>query len=107
MTHLFIVAHPDDEILGGLGAILRIKRAGGRAAVAVMSSHSATREKEIEQRMRLIHAELGIDATYTFSAFAGVLVPDGYDENNDIVYKYNTKVTFEPIVDRDYELRKL
>ena len=31
-----------------------------------------------------------------YKIFEMVLVPDGYDENNNIIYKYNPKVTFEP-----------
>ena len=31
-----------------------------------------------------------------YKLFEKVLLPDGYDENNDIVYKYNAAVTFEP-----------
>ena len=42
-----------------------------------------------------------------YKIFAGVLVPDGYDENRDIVYRYNAGVTFQPITNQDYELRKL
>lgn len=30
-----------------------------------------------------------------YKIFERVLVPDGYDENNDIIYKYNQQVTFE------------
>ena len=30
-----------------------------------------------------------------YKIFEKVLVPDGYDENNDIIYKYNQSVTFE------------
>lgn len=42
-----------------------------------------------------------------YKIFAGVLVPDGYDENHDIIYKYNQSVTFQPITHQDYELKKL
>lgn len=31
-----------------------------------------------------------------YKIFEHVLIPDGYDENNDIIYKYNQSVTFEP-----------
>ena len=31
-----------------------------------------------------------------YKIFERVLVPNGYDENNDIVYKYCSEVTFEP-----------
>jgi hypothetical protein len=42
-----------------------------------------------------------------YKIFAGVLVPDGYDENHDIIYKYNQSVTFQPITNQEYELKKL
>lgn len=42
-----------------------------------------------------------------YKAFAGVLVPDGYDDERNVVYKYNTSVTHEPLIERDYELRNL
>ena len=32
-----------------------------------------------------------------YKLFEKVLVPEGYDENNDIIYKYNPSVTFEPM----------
>lgn len=31
-----------------------------------------------------------------YKLFEKVLIPDGYDENNDIIYKYNEAVTFQP-----------
>ena len=31
-----------------------------------------------------------------YRLFEKVLLPDGYDENNDIVYRYNAAVTFQP-----------
>lgn len=42
-----------------------------------------------------------------YKIFAGVLVPVGYDENKDIIYKYNQAVTHEPQRVQKYELRKL
>lgn len=42
-----------------------------------------------------------------YKIFAGVLVPDGYDENHDIIYRYNTGVTFQQTTNQDYELKKL
>ena len=32
-----------------------------------------------------------------YKIFERVLIPDGYDENNDIIYKYNIEVTFEKL----------
>lgn len=42
-----------------------------------------------------------------YKIFAGVLVPDGLDEDRNIIYKYNPGVTFQPTTDTDYELMKL
>lgn len=66
MTHLFIVAHPDDEILGCCGTIMRLKAKGERVVVAVFSKRSATREKGLEVKLRDSHKELGVDSTYCF-----------------------------------------
>lgn len=43
MNYLFVVAHPDDEVLGAGAAISRLVKAGHRAAVAIMSGHAAAR----------------------------------------------------------------
>ena len=42
-----------------------------------------------------------------YKIFAGVLVPDGYDENRDIIYRYNPKVTFQEQTNQDWNLKKL
>ncbi|MBP5582131.1 MAG: hypothetical protein J6X85_10195 [Ruminococcus sp.] len=42
-----------------------------------------------------------------YKIFAGVLVPDGLDEDKNIIYKYNPGVTFQQTTDMDYELMKL
>lgn len=36
-----------------------------------------------------------------YKLFEKVLKPDGYDENGDIIYKYNKEVTFEPCLNKD------
>ena len=36
-----------------------------------------------------------------YKLFEKVLIPDGYDENGDIIYKYNQSVTFEPQQEAD------
>ena len=42
-----------------------------------------------------------------YKIFAGVLLPDGYDEDKNIVYKYNPNVTFQPVTNEGYDLHKL
>ena len=64
MTDLFIVAHPDDEILGACGTISRLKKQGDRIAVFTLSCKSATREEELERKQQKTHDLIGVDATY-------------------------------------------
>lgn len=42
-----------------------------------------------------------------YKIFAGVLVPDGLDEDSNVIYRYNPKVTFEPVQNTGYELNRL
>lgn len=42
-----------------------------------------------------------------YKIFERVLVPDGIDENNDIIYKYNESVTIEPMRGEDITLTEL
>lgn len=39
-----------------------------------------------------------------YKLFERVLIPNGIDENNDIIYKYNESVTFEPCKNEDKNL---
>lgn len=42
-----------------------------------------------------------------YKLFAGVLVPDGYDGNGDIIYRYNVSITHQQVKKEGWELRKL
>lgn len=64
--NLFIVAHPDDEILGCFGTIRKIKKCGDYVAVAVFSHKSATRDDELYEKTLKIHKLIGVDKTYIF-----------------------------------------
>ena len=66
MRYLFVVAHPDDEILGGLGTINSLIRQGHSVAVQIMSTRSATREDsaELKKITKEVHKEIGINGTY-------------------------------------------
>jgi LmbE family N-acetylglucosaminyl deacetylase len=43
MNYLFVVAHPDDEVLGAGATIHKLVRQGNKVAVAIMSGHAAAR----------------------------------------------------------------
>lgn len=43
MNYLFVVAHPDDEVLGAGATINKLVKQGNKVAVAIMSGHAAAR----------------------------------------------------------------
>ena len=43
MNYLFVVAHPDDEVLGAGATINKLVKQGHKVAVAIMSGHAAAR----------------------------------------------------------------
>lgn len=43
MNYLFVVAHPDDEVLGAGATIHKLVKQGDKVAVAIMSGHAAAR----------------------------------------------------------------
>ena len=44
MNYLFVVAHPDDEVLGAGATIKKLVSQGHKVAVAIMSGHAAARK---------------------------------------------------------------
>lgn len=66
MTHLFIVAHPDDEILGSCGTIRKLVLQGERVAVATFSSSSKTREEGLSDKQKATHEKIGVKASYFY-----------------------------------------
>lgn len=66
MKHLFIVAHPDDEILGSCGTILNMKKRGDEVVVATASHSSATREDGLKEKSEKTHEIMGVDKSYYF-----------------------------------------
>ncbi len=44
MNYLFVVAHPDDEVLGAGATIHKLVSQGNKVAVAIMSGHAAARK---------------------------------------------------------------
>ena len=43
MNYLFVVAHPDDEVLGGGATIHKFIKEGHHVAIATMANHAAVR----------------------------------------------------------------
>ena len=74
MNYLFVVAHPDDEVLGAGATIHKLAEAGHRVAVATMSNSAAARKNASEtladdQRRAL--ELLGVHQTY-FADFPNI-----------------------------------
>ena len=44
-THLIVVAHPDDEVLGAGGTIYKLTQAGNRVDVLIMSTYAQVRSR--------------------------------------------------------------
>ena len=68
MNYLFVVAHPDDEVLGAGATIHKLINQGNNVAVAIMSGHAAARANisatlsEDEARAMSI---LGVEKVYS------------------------------------------
>ena len=67
MNYLFVVAHPDDEVLGAGGTIHKLISNGNKVAVAIMSGHAAARnnlsETLTEDESKAMNI-LGVDKVY-------------------------------------------
>ena len=63
--YLFVVAHPDDELLGAGAMITKLIRKGYYVAVCVLSCKSNTRYDDIAAVMLETHNLLGISKTFT------------------------------------------
>ena len=64
MNHLFIVAHPDDEILASYGTIKKLIKDGETVSIQVFSTQSKTREDNLKEVVENIHKKIGIKKTY-------------------------------------------
>lgn len=68
--HLFVVAHPDDEVLGAGAFIFDAVRRGDEVAVAVLNTEDTTRYAEDPSKivgdMTIGHKMLGVTRLYTF-----------------------------------------
>lgn len=67
MKYLFVVAHPDDEVLGAGATIYKLVSKGHKVAVATMANHAAARANisatlKLDQEVALRH--LGVTKSY-------------------------------------------
>ena len=74
MNYLFVVAHPDDEVLGAGATIHKLSEAGHRVAVATMSNSAAARKNAsdtLADDQRRALELLGVQETY-FADFPNI-----------------------------------
>lgn len=67
MKTLFVVAHPDDEVLGAGATIAKLVREGHEVAVATMANHAAARaniSETLADDQARAHAILGVGKKY-------------------------------------------
>ena len=67
MNYLFVVAHPDDEVLGAGATIRKLTDEGNAVAVATMANHAAARanlSSTLRDDQARAHAVLGLEKTY-------------------------------------------
>ncbi len=67
MKYLFVVAHPDDEVLGAGAVIYKLIREGNAVAVATMANHAAARANlsaTLQGDQARAYALLGIEKSY-------------------------------------------
>jgi LmbE family N-acetylglucosaminyl deacetylase len=62
---LFVIAHPDDEILGAGATISKLVRNGCFVAVCCLSCKCETRNGDLTATMLKTHRRLGIERTFT------------------------------------------
>ncbi len=67
MRYLFVVAHPDDEVLGAGATIHKLVREGNEVAVVTLANHAAARaglSLTLGEDQAKAHAILGIKTSY-------------------------------------------
>jgi LmbE family N-acetylglucosaminyl deacetylase len=65
MNYLFVVAHPDDEVLGAGGTICKLVEEGHKVGVCILSCVCKTREDEdLIEKIKESHKMLGVHKTY-------------------------------------------
>ena len=67
MNYLFVVAHPDDEVLGAGATIYKLVKQGHNVAVSIMSGHAAARNnlsETLEEDEKRAMAIMGVDKVY-------------------------------------------
>lgn len=61
--YLFVVAHPDDELLGAGATMLQLVEKGHSVHVCVLSGRSPTRDDDIVSVMLATHKIIGVEST--------------------------------------------
>lgn len=64
MNYLFVVAHPDDEVLGAGATICELDDYGHNVFVCCLSSECDTRYDDMVSAMKLTHSILGVKKAY-------------------------------------------
>ena len=83
-NYLFVVAHPDDEILGGGASICSLVELGNNVDVCILSDYSKTREENLRERIVKSHEILGVRNTY----IGDIKCMEFKDENHHSVVKF-------------------
>ena len=63
MNYLFVVAHPDDEVLGEGATINKLIKEGNEVTVCILSDNSKTRFDNLKDKLYKSHKILGIKNT--------------------------------------------
>lgn len=69
MNYLFVVAHPDDEVLGAGGTIYKLAKAGNKVDVCIMSGNAEARafrpsDNELNRDLHVAVKMLGVNNVY-------------------------------------------
>lgn len=67
MNYLIVVAHPDDEVLGAAGTILKLVKEGHKVAVATLANHASARaniSETLSADQKKAFDIMGIENTY-------------------------------------------